>query len=645
MFQFFRKFFQSKIGLAVTFAFLGLIAFAFASSDVANTGTFGGVAGGDRVAVVGDRKVSTAELSRAASTALDQARRDNPNLTMEEFVAAGGLDQTLNRMLDRYAIAEYARSIGLRAGENLVNSEIVNIPQFRGPSGAFDQNVYRAALQQVGLTDAVFRADLADGLLAQQILQPTTANATIPTGIARQYASLFRERRTGSIAFLPSAAFAPEGEASNAQLQSYYNENRSRYVRPERRIIRYVTFGPDAIAEQAAPTEAEITRYYRENEEEFAAREERSFTQVIASSQAAARSIASAVAGGQSLAQAAQAAGLRTTTVDPSTKAEIEATANEAVAKAYFAAGEGSLTTPARGNLGWYVARVEDISSQSGRTLAQAREDIAATVRQQKTNRLLSDLSAEIENSLADGVSLTDLAEELELEVQTTRPVVADGSIYGTPGERVPDAVAPAVETAFQMVESEPQIAEVTRGEEFLIFEVSRITESATAPFAEIRDRLVRDWRIVQGQRAARAAADRVLARMNGETDLPAAVRSLDTSVPPPEAVSLTREELARLREQRVPPPLALFFSMAQGTQKKLEAENSTGYYVVSLNEIIPGQLEQSDPLVAQAQTQLGQAIEQEYQQQLVTAMRNSQGVEINQAAVEAVRRQLIGEN
>ena len=60
MLQMFRNFFKSKVGIVVTLAFLGIIAFAFASADVSNTGTFGGVAGGNRVAVVGGEKISSA---------------------------------------------------------------------------------------------------------------------------------------------------------------------------------------------------------------------------------------------------------------------------------------------------------------------------------------------------------------------------------------------------------------------------------------------------------------------------------------------------------------------------------------------------------------------------------------------------------
>ena len=68
MLQLFRSFFKSKVGIVVTLAFLALIALAFASMDVANTGTFGGVTGGDRVAVVGDRRIDTSELREMPAT-------------------------------------------------------------------------------------------------------------------------------------------------------------------------------------------------------------------------------------------------------------------------------------------------------------------------------------------------------------------------------------------------------------------------------------------------------------------------------------------------------------------------------------------------------------------------------------------------
>ena len=85
MFQFFRNFFKTKLGLAIALAFLGLIALAFASADVSSTGTFGGIAGGDRVAVVGDEKISTADLVRGANNGIDRIREEQPTITMQSF--------------------------------------------------------------------------------------------------------------------------------------------------------------------------------------------------------------------------------------------------------------------------------------------------------------------------------------------------------------------------------------------------------------------------------------------------------------------------------------------------------------------------------------------------------------------------------
>ena len=127
MLQSFRNVFKSKIGLAVTLAFVALIAFAFASMDVSNTGMFGGVSGGDRVAVVGGERIDAADLQSAANNALDQARQSDPTITMPAFIARGGLDDVLDQLLQRTALAVFAKEHGIRAGNRLVDSEIVKI--------------------------------------------------------------------------------------------------------------------------------------------------------------------------------------------------------------------------------------------------------------------------------------------------------------------------------------------------------------------------------------------------------------------------------------------------------------------------------------------------------------------------------------
>src|SRR5690348_6831765 len=115
MLQLFRNIFKSKLGVGLTLAFLLLIAIAFASSDVANNGTFGGVSGGDRVAVVGNERIDAAELKANAGNMLEQLRQQNPTLTMQVFIAQGGLERVLSQLLQRTSIAEFGRQNGMRA--------------------------------------------------------------------------------------------------------------------------------------------------------------------------------------------------------------------------------------------------------------------------------------------------------------------------------------------------------------------------------------------------------------------------------------------------------------------------------------------------------------------------------------------------
>lgn len=636
-----RRLFSSKLGVALAMAFLALIAIAFASMDVSSTGTFGGLSGTSHVAVVGDEKIGTADLASAASSTLDNLREQNPTLSMAALVAQGGLTQVLDQLIDRAALRSYAQTIGLRAGENLINSEILRIPAFRGPNGQFSDSVYRQALAQQGVTDAQLRADISSGMLAQQLLVPAAFGATSPAKLAMRYAALQKERREGAIGFVPSAAFAPQAAPSAAQLQAFYTDNRDRFIRPERRVIRYTTFDASALAGKIEPTEAEIAAAYNARRNEFAATEQRRFSQLIVPTQQAAQAIAQR--GGGALAQAAGEAGLSVSAIGPLTREQLTGQANKAVADAAFAAARGAIAAPQRGALGWYVIRVDGVDARPARTLAQVRGEIANTLRDDKRRRAIAETSVDIQDRFDKGEGLADVAREMKLELKTAAPATANGALYGASGT-LPAELAPVLQTAFQMEEGEPQIAELTRGETFILFDVPTITASAAAPLAEIREDVAQAWRIAEGSKAAKAAADRITQRVAGGTTLAAAMAAETARLPAPERLAMSREELAA-RSQQVPAPMALFFSMAAGTVKRLEAPGRAGWFLVELDAITAGRIAQDDPFLADARQAIGGLMGREYAEQMRAAIRREVGVQRNEAAIAAVRKQLTGEN
>lgn len=645
MLTFFRSFMTSKVGLFVALAFLGLIALAFAAGDISSSGQFGGVAGGDRVATVGKRKISTAELSQGATNALDQVKQENPGLTMKQFVAAGGLTDALDQLIDRAAISVFGAEHGITASNRLIDSEIAKISAFNGPDGKFSQAAYQALLQQRGLSEAAVRQDIADSLVARQVLVPAAFGARMPKDLVSRYAALLTERRAGSIALLPSAAFVPKEEPDAAALAAFYTAHRADYTRPERRVVRYALFDDTAVRNVPAPTEAEIAARYSADKARYAPSENRTVTQLILPTEAAAKAVLAEVTAGKSLAAAASAKGLTTATIGPIARTALAAQTNEAVAAAAFSAAPQKVAGPVRAAVGWALLRVDAIEQKPGKTLDQARGEITAAIAADKQHAALVDFSAKVEDEFDNGSSLGDVAKELGLTIQQTDPLTADGRVY------VKDAPAPAelarvLATAFSMErEGQPQLAEIEAGKQFIVFDVSQITPSAAAPITEIRSQVTADLMLQKGSAAAKAAAEKVQAQAKKNSDLAAAMRALGVAgLPPVDRLEISRQQFAQ-QNRNVPPPLALMFSMAQGTTKILAAPGNRGWFVVSLAKIIPGDEAAIAPMLEQATSELSTVTGREYSDQLRKAIRDEAGVKKNQAAIDGVVRQLAGSN
>ncbi|MFN3863051.1 MAG: SurA N-terminal domain-containing protein [Erythrobacter sp.] len=643
MLTFFRRFFQSKIGLPIFLGFLVLMALAFAAADISGTTTFGGVSGGDRVAVVGGEPIASSELVTAANTALDQVRQQNPNLTMPEFIATGALDEVLRQLIDRNAIGLYAKKYGLRAGDNLVNSEILQIEAFKSLSGQFDEQTYLAALRQKGLTDAVFRRDLVNGLLEDQLLRPALAAPQMPAKIARQYAALVLERRKGEIALIPSAAFAPAADPSEGQLVEWYGKNRAQFMRPERRTLRFAVFGEETLKVNPVPTEAEIAARYKRDAAQYQATERRAVTAFVVPTKDAATALTARIRNGASLEAVAREAGF---SASPLPLRDREAFANAtsyAFAQNAFKAAQGGVIEPAQGTLGWYVARLDKIERIPPRSLADVRGAIAETLAAEKRNVAIADLVAEIEAEIDSGTALTEVAKAYGLKVETTPALLADGKAFGRPEVQIVPQLAPVLATAFQMEESEPQLAEVVAGKQFVIFEVARVDEASAPPLAEVREQAVAGWKRAQGALLARAAADRVAAKARGGTSLETALAA-EGKPSERESIDLERRALLARRGRNIPSPLVLMFSMAEGAVKVLEGPRNIGWYVVSLDDISTAPVEGEPGLLEQTRGQLAPSLSEEYRRQAAAAMRKELGVTRDDAAIAAVRKQLAGE-
>jgi peptidyl-prolyl cis-trans isomerase D len=409
--------------------------------------------------------------------------------------------------------------------------------------------------------------------------------------------------------------------------------------------VRYAAFGKDSIKDSVAATPAEIKKRYESEPKRFAASQTRSLTSFLVPTKEAADAIVARIRAGTALETAAREAGFNVSKVTDQTREQISSSYSAAVAEEVFKASSGSIANPARSSLGFYIARIDDAKNIPARTLAQATDELRTQIETEKTAKALADLSARIEEELDDGAALVEVANKYDLNVITSAPLLANGRVFGDPKAQLPEALRPTLATAFQMDEGEPQIAPLVAGERFVIFDVANIQEAAAPPLSEIRDRVKTAYKLAEGSKKAKAAANRVIKAAAGDKTLSAAVSAEKGSFPPVDKIDLPREALRPEQGKRIPPPLVLMFSMAKGSVKLLEAPADQGWYVVKLIDIITTIPDEDDETLVKARTDFAPALVREYEEQLTKAIRNDVGVELNQTAIKAVRDSLVGRN
>lgn len=642
MLGFFRRIINSRVGVIVTMGVLGLIAIAFALGDI--TGLQTGGASGATVAKVGGQSVNETELTRRVQDELRGAQQRNPGLEMSQLVAEGGVEAILDRMLNGLALQAFGRDQGMVVSKALVGSELRNIPGLQGPTGKFDQAVYEQVLARNRLTDAQVQEDIARETMVQFLLRPQMGATQVPESLALPYASLLLERRAGQVALIPAAAMPGGAAPTDPELQDWYKRNIARYSLPERRIVRYAMVTPEFVKARGTPTDAEIAAAYNGDKARWAARETRTVSLVTVLDQNAANALATKIRGGTPVADAARAAGLEARRLEAQDKPALTGATSGAVADAAFAAPANGVIGPVRGSIGFVVGKIEKVAQVPGKTLAEARPTLVEELTKKKTADALTAMRDSLENAIADNANFSELVAEQKLSAATTPALTATGANPEAPAAQPDPALMPILSAAFQSEEGDdPQVVQTGPDGSFALVALDRIVRAAPRPIAQVRDQATKDLQEDRARRAARAAASKALAAINKGVAFDKALAEAGAKGAKTDSVVAARSQINA--DPRGPNPvLALLFSMKGGTAKMLEAPDRSGWLIVKVDKISPGDAAKAPQVIAATRQDLGRAMGPEYAQQFTEAVKRAMKVSQNADALARVKASLSGE-
>ena len=643
MLSFFRRLSKSKIGTWVVAAIGIAIMAGFGLADLSNfgTGNLGLGMGSGTLIKVGDQEVTDRDLNDAMQRHLQQVRQQRPDADYSSIV--GDLDPILDSMVTDRVLIAFADKYKFPLSKRLIDAEITQLPATKGLDGKFSEQAYQQFLQREHMSDAQVRQLLAGGLVQRLLLTPVAVNARISVGMATPYASMLLEARQGEAATIPLEAFKAGLKPTDAQLQSFYSANRSRYTVPEQRVLRIAQIGPAAVAGVTA-SDQEIAAYYNANKSTYASNETRSLTQVVAQDQATANAIAQRAKAGASLAAAAAPAGnnVAVSTLKDQTRDAYAGVAGQSAAAAVFGASSGALVGPVKSDFGWVVAKVDSVKAVSGKTLDQARTEIAAKLNADKRKGAIEDLVDKVQNSVDGGSNFGEAVAAAKLPVTTTPLITANGSSRADPSFKLPPELAPTLKAGFETGPSDPPELVTLPGDAgYALVSPGQVVPAAPAPLASIHDQVANDWVNDQAMQRARAAATQIAAKASGAGSLADAVKAAGVALPAVQPLAARRLQINQA-QGGIAAALKTLFAGVGGSARMVANPQGGGFFVVKVDKVIPGNAILQPALIGQVRGELGQAAAQDYAQEFVADLKRNLKVKRNDSAIQAFRARLL---
>lgn len=608
--------------------FLGLLVLSFA---VWGIGDIFRVQPDTAVAEVGDREIGQQELLRAYDREVQrlQSQLGGLQIDPDSPLRAGIAQQALQGLVTRSLYDNEADRLDLSATDIQAAASIRANPAFRNELNQFDRFRFEQLLSRNGFNETMFVASTKRDLVREQLTAAIDVGASMPKVLARTVYAWRNEKRTLESVLIPNTVMQAVETPDDAALAAFHKANEDDFMAPEYRTLTWLVFTADNLLDQVNVAEEAIQDLYRARLDSLTTPANRTVEQILSDSREGAQAAADRLRAGSSLEDAASGDDIASV-LGKMTTAELPVAARDPV----FDLPDGGISAPVETPLGWHVFRVTAREDAVVKSFAEARADLEKQLRLERAGDALYQLSNDVDEELAGGATLEEVAQKFDLTHGRASAVDAEGR--GRSGEPVPNlpSLPEFLSNAFSLdAGEEPELKESEAGG-YMLVRVDKVIEPAVRPLEEVRD-AVREAVFLERRLAAADAAGKAFAGEwagGGDAVGQAGARNW-VHVP---AAALTRT--AATAEANLSPDLVnRLFAAPVGEVVSGRTASDDGVAVVRLVSVEAAEPQKDADQVAQLEQSLNAGMVSDLREQYARAMRASYAVEVNQRVVDSL--------
>ncbi|GAB4261971.1 MAG: peptidyl-prolyl cis-trans isomerase [Pararhodobacter sp.] len=573
---------------------------------------------------VGDREISAQEYARALQAELAALQQQVGQSIDFQTARALGVDTRVRaQLVTQAAVENEAQRIGISVGDLNVQRTVMSVRAFQGPTGGFDRETYRFALENAGLTPAEFeesvRREAARGILQAA----TAAGIDTPENFRAPLVEFYATGHDFALFTLTEEALTtPVADPDEAAIQAYYDANIEAFTTPETRHITYAWITPQMILDSIEVEEDAIRALYEQRIEDYVQPERRLVERLVFGDEAQAQAAMARIEAGE--ASFDDLVAERDLTLDDVDLGDVSEAQLGAAGPAVFALEEpGAVVGPLASNLGPALFRMNAILNAQETPYEEARDALRAELARDRARRAIAEQQEHFDDLLAGGATIEDMANETPMELGTI-----DWTAQSEDGIAAYSEFATAA--AAITTEDFPELMALADGGLFTI-RLDSVTPPTPRPLDEVRAEAAAG--------ARRLAVEAALLARGQELSAELARDGIEAFSEAHGLVPETFEGVTRL--DRLPQvPAAMLDPLFEAEPGATVLGVADGSVLMALvTGLTPPDLEdqQTRRLLSAIDEQIGAALAQDVFTYFARALESEAGISFNQPAIDAV--------
>ncbi len=391
----------------------------------------GGFSGEPEVATVNGEDITEREFLRIvqmeSQRRLAGMERPDPAMLNDDQIRKDVLDS----LIQEQVLIQDARAQGLALNDADIDALITQMPQFQ-VDGQFNRDRFVASVRNLGMGVGEFREAMRKQYVVNQIRAGIMQSGLVADENAAQLLRIQNQTRSFRVVEVPASAVSDEIEITDADIETFYQENSAAFQQPEQVDAAYITLSLGALAEKIEITQEELEAYYEQRADDLA-REERRASHILVEDDADAEQtladIRERLQAGESFADLAKEFSVDTVSAKEGGDLGYAGRGvyDEAFEEALFALEEGEVSGPVKTSFGVHLIRLDDVRRSEVPPLAEIEQQLRNELARERAQEKYAEVRAELADSAYAADDLAGPAEELGLEVREATGVTRNG--------------------------------------------------------------------------------------------------------------------------------------------------------------------------------------------------------------------------